>query len=634
LPAGLGRQLADRASLASRYLRLREDGKYYLMLGYELLRQVALEVGRRLGIGEDVFFFTAEEMLAALRASPHIASGPLVSPLSAGQPPEGPTPPLPLPRANPSAAEQVCQQASERRGQQITEHVLAERKAAYHAEIRIPLPRFIDAAALETLGQPPPAPTGQQYRGFPLSPGAALGPARIVRSPAEAGRLGRRYVLVCHSTDPAWTPLFAHAAALVIECGGALSHGAIVAREMGLPAVVLPEATTIFTEGESLVVDGSTGLITRGTSGTVTANSLPSADDVRIAWRQLPPPPGPGERRGAKVRNLCLLCWGVYLLAALLLPTPWLYEPSLRTLDAVLWPVLRMLGKQGVVISAAAGLAAMTMLGQRLLSDNRRLREAKRRAAALVREANQLPPHAPRRRTLLAAAATVNARLFGAAMLPLAILLGPMVLMFLWFPARVDPASWNAPPGASVDVVAMIDGEFTGPVTLELTDPLRLDETTPAAQCLPPVATVLREMLAGEHKLPELPGWTPEQLRADLAEYLAAGVPPQSLAWKLHVPPTAEGRFAVSLRAGNQRPLRLFVVLGERYPPEPAERFSSAAGPVRSAKIIYPPPDERRVFWAPLGGLGLAEWDAGWLTLYLVVYLPAMLLFRWMLRIA
>ena len=62
------------------------------------------------------------------------------------------------------------------------------------------------------------------------------------------------------STDPAWTPLFLRASAVVMEVGGYLSHGAIVAREYGLPAVVnVPHALTAVEDGQVLTVDGDTG---------------------------------------------------------------------------------------------------------------------------------------------------------------------------------------------------------------------------------------------------------------------------------------------------------------------------------------------------------------------------------------
>ena len=72
------------------------------------------------------------------------------------------------------------------------------------------------------------------------------------------------FVLVCPSTDPAWVPLFVRAAALVMETGGVLSHGAIVAREFGLPAVAgLPGITRQVRTCDVLRVDGSRGTVTR-----------------------------------------------------------------------------------------------------------------------------------------------------------------------------------------------------------------------------------------------------------------------------------------------------------------------------------------------------------------------------------
>jgi len=70
-------------------------------------------------------------------------------------------------------------------------------------------------------------------------------------------------VLVAPSTDPGWTPLFLRASAVVMEVGGYLSHGAIVAREYGIPAVVnLPGLLSSVKDGQRLVVDGDAGTIT------------------------------------------------------------------------------------------------------------------------------------------------------------------------------------------------------------------------------------------------------------------------------------------------------------------------------------------------------------------------------------
>jgi pyruvate,water dikinase len=88
------------------------------------------------------------------------------------------------------------------------------------------------------------------------------GPARIVRSPSEEVRLSRGDVLVAETTAPAWTPLFATVAALVTDTGGVLSHGAIVAREYRIPAVVgTGAATARIRDGQILEVDGSAGLV-------------------------------------------------------------------------------------------------------------------------------------------------------------------------------------------------------------------------------------------------------------------------------------------------------------------------------------------------------------------------------------
>jgi pyruvate,water dikinase len=68
-------------------------------------------------------------------------------------------------------------------------------------------------------------------------------------------------VLVCPSTDPGWTSLFVNARGLIVERGGVLSHGAIVARDFGIPAVVCPGATGRIRDGERVQVDGNRGEI-------------------------------------------------------------------------------------------------------------------------------------------------------------------------------------------------------------------------------------------------------------------------------------------------------------------------------------------------------------------------------------
>lgn len=91
---------------------------------------------------------------------------------------------------------------------------------------------------------------GGQGQGIAASPGRATGAACILRGPADFHRLARGDILVCRTTDPAWSPLFSRAAGVVTETGGLLSHAAIVARELGIPAVLaVPHATTRFRDG-------------------------------------------------------------------------------------------------------------------------------------------------------------------------------------------------------------------------------------------------------------------------------------------------------------------------------------------------------------------------------------------------
>jgi rifampicin phosphotransferase len=103
---------------------------------------------------------------------------------------------------------------------------------------------------------------GEVLRGTPASGGRAVGTARVITGAADFGRLRAGDVLVCATTTPAWTPLFASAAALVTDTGGILSHAAIVAREYGLPAVVgCDVATSAISDGARVEVDGDAGRV-------------------------------------------------------------------------------------------------------------------------------------------------------------------------------------------------------------------------------------------------------------------------------------------------------------------------------------------------------------------------------------
>jgi phosphohistidine swiveling domain-containing protein len=98
--------------------------------------------------------------------------------------------------------------------------------------------------------------------GSPGSPGLASGPARIVHDVSEFGKLQPGEVLIAPATNPAWTPLFQRAAAVVVDMGGPASHAAIVAREYGVPAVMGTfDGTKKLADGQWIQVDGSRGLV-------------------------------------------------------------------------------------------------------------------------------------------------------------------------------------------------------------------------------------------------------------------------------------------------------------------------------------------------------------------------------------
>jgi pyruvate,water dikinase len=101
-------------------------------------------------------------------------------------------------------------------------------------------------------------------QGTPGSPGIVEGPVRVIRSAADFGKLRPGDVLVAPYTNPAWTPLFGRAAAVVVDGGAAGSHAAIVAREYNLPAVMgTVTGTQTLVDGEWVRVDGYRGAVQR-----------------------------------------------------------------------------------------------------------------------------------------------------------------------------------------------------------------------------------------------------------------------------------------------------------------------------------------------------------------------------------
>jgi pyruvate,water dikinase len=138
--------------------------------------------------------------------------------------------------------------------------IVARRKAKRESLANKPM---IDPRWLRTTS---PAQTreGILLTGTAGSPGVASGPVRIVHDISEFGRLRNGEVLVAPVTNPAWTPLFQRAVAVVVDTGGSASHAAIVAREYGIPAVMgTLNGTKELKDGQWVKVDGSRGLVSK-----------------------------------------------------------------------------------------------------------------------------------------------------------------------------------------------------------------------------------------------------------------------------------------------------------------------------------------------------------------------------------
>ncbi|MEM6910100.1 MAG: PEP/pyruvate-binding domain-containing protein [Verrucomicrobiota bacterium] len=581
LPAPAFGRVRAAVERVRRYLRFREDGKFHLIRAYSQLRPTALEVGRRLGLGETVFHLRSEEMLAALESG------------------------------------------------FVPEDRVALRAREYRVEKRLRLPHVIEADDIPSLGQAPPPASGSALKAHPVSRGAARGPASVVLDPAEADSFPEGGVLVCPSTDPSWTPLFAKAAGLVLERGGSLSHGAIVAREMGLPAVVLEGATQSLQEGEQLTIDAQAGWVHRG-------QEAPGDPSPQIEASLLPPPPGRKEQARNRAGLGAAVAWGSVLALVFVLPAPWFKDPIYRVFDALIWPLVASIGMVGAVAAVALFFGWVPILLQKFFTDNPRLLEAKRRAGRLRKEAAKHPAGHPLRQRMEKLASAVTGRILKAAMVPLALLLGPMLLIFLWFPTRVDPASWNAEPGRMVSVVAEIAGDSPDLFQLKVDEPLRIPFDQ--QQRLPALRQELEE-LRGEWRassdLSAFP-WEVQSaadqtrltLLSSLDAFLRGKLPSQKLSWLVEVPEEAEGLFPAGLQVDGQTVLDFELALGTRVPPRPAA-FAEVSPEVLSLQINYPRRLQKGQFFVLPG----TRMDLGWLGVYLLAYLPVIFIAKAVLRV-
>ena len=210
---GLRKQIESELDFTRTYMPFRETAKFYLMLGYEQIRRALLELDHRYQLDGGIFYLVPDDL-------PQLINDEVLS------------------------------------------DAITTRKMKRELALQIEVPDVIFSDSLDQIGASMPIDAVDTYTGVGVSAGVATGQARVLLTPADAYPSDRDYILVCPSTDPAWTPLFLHAAGLVMERGGVLSHGAVVAREYGVPAVAnIPNATRRIADGQTLRVDGNQGTI-------------------------------------------------------------------------------------------------------------------------------------------------------------------------------------------------------------------------------------------------------------------------------------------------------------------------------------------------------------------------------------
>jgi pyruvate,water dikinase len=223
LGVSLGERTELRADLAfaQQLLPLRETIKHHYTAGHGEIRSALLHLAHCLGWDSElVFQLRPEELARSLR-------------------------------------EPQRQQALARLRQD-------QRGLARQALRRRLLPNVIFGSRLQALGQPPELAHGSLWRGAGLSTGQVRGIARVVEVGADgtalfAGELSGDEILVLRSANLGLAPLFRMVAGLIVEVGGLLAHSACQAREAGIPAVALPDATRLIADGAMLWLDGSSG---------------------------------------------------------------------------------------------------------------------------------------------------------------------------------------------------------------------------------------------------------------------------------------------------------------------------------------------------------------------------------------
>ena len=226
-------QFRFRHWFTHRFYFIREEVMFYLYQAWPALRPLALELGQRLtDVGtlpnrDHVFYLLFDELKQSIAA-----------------------------RKENKAVAELRQLAEER-------FELREARKRLHPPGTVPFDASDDPSVKFKETQFVNDPNSDTMRGVPVSPGTITAPASLINSPGEFDQMRPGSILVCPMTNPAWTPLFAHASGLVTDMGGILGHGSIVAREYGIPAVVgTGTSTQRIKHGQQITVDGDVGTVT------------------------------------------------------------------------------------------------------------------------------------------------------------------------------------------------------------------------------------------------------------------------------------------------------------------------------------------------------------------------------------
>jgi pyruvate,water dikinase len=209
-------------------VRDRESTRSESMRAFWVLRAFALRAGVLTGHGDDVFYLSLEELLDLLRGNAAVLGK------------------VPARRAayERYAALPMYPTLIVGRFDPVRWAADADRRADLH-----------DARGGAV-------PVGDTVTGFPGAPGVVEGIARVISGPEDGDRLRPGEILVTTLTNVGWTPMFPRAAAVVTDMGAPLSHASIVARELGIPAVVgTGNATMRLRDGDRIRVDGERGTV-------------------------------------------------------------------------------------------------------------------------------------------------------------------------------------------------------------------------------------------------------------------------------------------------------------------------------------------------------------------------------------